>query len=292
MLIKPQLLITGGSGFIGGHLVKHLSSQYTITTTYWSHSFQDPAAQWIKIDLSRRSEVVTLFETLNPAWVIHTAALATVARGEKDPQPMSQINIEGAGNIAKCCTQRATPLLHFSTDMVFDGKEGNYSETDPPFPITHYGRTKLEAEKIVKHYSDNFIILRIALCLGSPIWGGSSFSQWVLENMRKNQPVHLYVDQFRTPLHIINLCQVVEELLTIPFRGILHLAGTEKANRVQIGQAVAQQYHFSEKLIHPVTITDSLSPYPLQKDLSLNVSKAKNLLKTSLWNFSTLAKNL
>ncbi len=148
-----RILITGASGLLGLNLALELCREHTVFGTANQHALHTDAFTILQADLLAPGALENLFEQSRPDWVIHCAALANLEACEADPALASQLNTELPRQLAQLCkenrrdvTRGGARLVHISTDAVFDGSRGNYTETDEPSPLGVYARTKLEAE--------------------------------------------------------------------------------------------------------------------------------------------------
>ena len=130
--------------------------------------------------------------------------------------------------------------MYISTDMVFYGDSGNYSENDPPRPINYYGNTKLAAERLCIENADDAVVIRITLQYG---WGhdySGSFCNWLNKSLEAGKEVHLYTDQFRSPTYVCDTAKGLEiAALRAPAGSLFHLAAPERVDRYSFGLVFA-----------------------------------------------------
>ena len=141
-MTNPQMLVTGGSGYLGGWVARLARTRWDVTATYLTHPVDEPGAAWRRLDVRDESAVMALVDAVRPAVIVHTAA-ANPGYGGAD---FEAVNTDGSGHVARAAAACGARLVHISTDVLFDGKQGNYAEDDPPVPITSYGRSKALAE--------------------------------------------------------------------------------------------------------------------------------------------------
>ncbi len=173
-------------------------------------------------------------------------------------------------------------VIFTSSDTVFDGKQGNYSETDAPNPLNVYAETKIKSEQYILENLDSAVIIRPALFYGLSLNGNPSFTQVMLENLKAGKQIYLFTDQFRTPLPVGQLAQAIWELVDSDFSGILHIGGSERISRYDMGKILCQQFNLPLDLIVPIPSHQSSQVAARPRDCSLNISLASNFLKTKL----------
>jgi dTDP-4-dehydrorhamnose reductase len=156
------------------------------------------------LDVSRPGTIVEAVDKAAPHLVVNAAAYTAVDNAETEPAEASAVNAAGAGQVADVCRRLSIPLVHISTDYVFDGtKDAAYQETDPVSPIGAYGRTKLEGEQLVAAAMREHIILRTAW-LTSPF--GRNFVRTMLQLAVDRQEVRVVDDQIGSPTHGPHSC--------------------------------------------------------------------------------------
>ncbi|MCX6709562.1 MAG: SDR family oxidoreductase [Candidatus Woesearchaeota archaeon] len=160
---KYKLFITGGSGMLGSALCFELGKSYEITASYNSFPVSFANAEFVKIELSDYQESERIISGAKPDFLIHAAAITNVDLCEENPILAEKINAEATENIAKICREHRIKMVYISTDYIFDGKRGNYSEKDIPSPINVYAKTKYEGELNVSKTLDDFLIIRTSL---------------------------------------------------------------------------------------------------------------------------------
>ena len=143
---KTRILITGASGLLGLNTALEAAGDYEVFGQVHSHPLYTRTFQVIQADLLAPGAAERLLEQTRPDWVIHCAALANVDACETDPSLAAQTNIEVPRKLAQLVARGGARLLHVSTDAVFDGQQGDYTEDDAPNPLGVYAWTKLQAE--------------------------------------------------------------------------------------------------------------------------------------------------
>jgi len=281
-MIKNRLLVTGGSGFLGGHLVCQASEEWDVWTTWKTHPVQLSGVRSVKLDISSEKAIQDLVKEIQPEIIIHTAAWSDLEKCEENSEQAFYINTTSTEIFAEESTKTGSRFIFISSDMVFDGHQGNYKETDTANPINIYGKTKLTAEKCIKAICSNYVIARSALIYGPPLTGSNSFSEKILHKISADKTMPLFTDQYRSPVLVQNLAEALLELSRSDFSGIIHLGGRERIDRYTFGKYLAEIKGFSLDLLKPVSMSTFKTKAHRPRDTSFDISKATDILDTRL----------
>lgn len=269
-----RVLLTGVSGFLGWHLAGALKSDHEIAGTYRANPVGTPGVKTLTLDLRDKPATEACLARFRPEVVIHTAAVTNVRFCEDNPQSARECNFEATVNLCRAAEKSGARVIFTSTDRVFDGSRGNYTEQDPPDPLDVYGRTKLAAERAVSAIANESLIVRLPLMFGLPSPAHSSFVGWMLEAFQEKKPLHLFTDQYRTPLYVGDACDAFRVLLSRrELSGLFHLGGRERINRVDFGYRMAEVFEFDPAVIRPLKMSEKAGIPPCPADVSLNSDK-------------------
>jgi len=270
------LLITGGSGYLGRHLVRRATAEWQVVATYFSHPDLPAGCQAVPLDVRDGPAVARLAADLRPAAVIHTAYDMT------SPEAMRPVIVEGTRHVATAAAAVGARLVAMSTDVIFDGERGPYREADPPNPVTPYGQAKAEAERAVAELCPEAVIIRTSLIYGfNP---ADPRTRWVVDSLRNNQPITLFTDELRCPIWVEQLAAALLELAGEEgedLGGIWHLAGAQALSRYEFGVRLARAYGLDPAGITPGRSRDSRALRP--RDCRLEIGKAQARLRSPLW---------
>ncbi len=264
-----RILVTGASGQLGSYLLRELRSRQ-VDATAWSRR-PDVELFGIRcqsVDLCDTDQVVAAFHAAKPDVIIHAGAMSGVGDCFRDPDAARRTNATATRLLAELATRQSARLIYVSTDLVFDGAKQWYSETDCPAPLSVYGHTKASAERAVLDHQQH-LVLRISLLFGPSINQRPSFFEQQIQALRDGTPCKLFDDEWRTPL---SLSAAAHGLLTaaeseVP--GILHLGGTERMSRLEMGQRLARAIGEDDQLCHALSRLDVSAPEPRPCDTSL-----------------------
>jgi len=231
-----------------------------------------------QLDLLDFAAVGREFLKDKPQIVIHCAAISTIAGAQANPALARRVNVEVTGLLAELAAE--IQFVFFSTDLVFDGRKGNYVETDATNPIHIYGETKLAAEGIVLS-NPRHLVVRTSVNAGVSRTGNRGFNEQLRLALQAGQGMTLFTDEFRCPIPAVETARAVWELARKNCTGIFHVAGAEKLSRWQIGQLLVKRRPELAGKIKPGSAGDLPGP-PRAPDTSLNISRAQKILSVPL----------
>lgn len=276
----PLTWITGAGGLIGSILAR--------TAPDFAPSRRIRPLTRVDLNLENTDAVKTAFQKDAPELIIHCAALANTPACEKNPALARKLNVEITSLLAELAAD--IPFIFFSTDLVFDGKIGNYDESAEINPLSAYAKTKADAERIVLA-NPKHTVLRTSLNFGHSPTGDRAFNEQMRHTVNRGETLNLFADEFRCPIPAIATAHAVWELAAQNQPGLYHLAGSERLSRWQIGQLLAKHYFKSAAKMEPSSIRD-FRGLPRSPDTSLNCGKIQKLLSFPLPRFSEwLAEN-
>ena len=278
-MTEMRVLVTGASGFLGYHLVRYFEEKEISVLGLWRTT--EPVfekAHTRQVDLTDTDQVQRTLLDWSPTHIIHCAALSSTAECEANPQKAFQANFSATQILvetAKLCMRQLPHFIFISTDLVFDGNKGYYSETDLPAPIMVYGKTKRAAEELVEmSYEGDWCIVRSALIYGVPAGTGKGgFLLWLLKDIARSSCT-LFEDEFRSPVYMGELCWLIGKILSLGKTGIWHAGGRERLSRYEIGLAVARAFSLPVENVQRGSLKNAVLAAPRPADVSLNISKA------------------
>ncbi|ACK64200.1 dTDP-4-dehydrorhamnose reductase [Rippkaea orientalis PCC 8801] len=272
-----KLLITGASGFLGWHLCQKAQQSWEVYGTYFNHKITIPNVDLLKIDLTNFLDIKTCINQLKPDGIIHLAAASKPNYCQIYPQESAKINIEASVNIANLCSDLEIPCIFTSTDLVFDGLNAPYKETDPVSPISYYGEQKVKAEQQMLAIYPKTVVCRMPLMFGLASPTSASFIDFFINTLKEGKELSLFIDEFRTPVSSSTAADGLLLALQKASGNILHLGGKERISRYQFGLLMAQVLGLPSHLITPCQQQDVPMAAPRSPDTSLDSSKAFSL---------------
>jgi len=287
--VLDRLLVIGSTGLVGSKLcARALAHGFEVYATQNSrHSLIPNAA---KLDITNRTSTLNLINDVRPQVIVNTAALTNVDYCEDHRDEAERVNVGGLRNIVDGSLLSKSRLVHISTDSVFDGTKGHYTESDSPNPINYYSETKLESEKIVTQLP-NYAIARPSVVFGwaAPTKGEPAistktlnFAMFLLHKLSQGETISAVTDQYSSPTFSDNLADVLLRLARFRDNGIFHTAGKTCLSRYAFATKIAQVFGYATSLIQPVTTDQFRQLARRPKNSCLSVEKTERALGPSL----------
>ncbi|MBF2005088.1 MAG: NAD(P)-dependent oxidoreductase [Chlorogloeopsis fritschii C42_A2020_084] len=268
-----KLLITGASGFLGWYLCQLAKQNWEVYGTYFSHPIEIPNIRMLKVNLTNFQELKQIFSDIQPQAVIHTAALSQPNYCQNYPEESYAINVTASCNIAGLCADYLIPCAFTSTDLVFDGLNAPYQETDPVSPVNLYGEQKVMAEQKMLESYPNTAVCRMPLMFGAATPIATSFMQPFIQTLQQGKELNLFIDEFRTPVSGITAAKGL--LLALEkVNGLIHLGGKERISRYDFGRLLIEVFQLPSTGLKACRQKDVKMAAPRPSDVSLNSSKA------------------
>lgn len=235
-----RIAITGASGLLGRALIANASPRHDIIAGVHSAELLDAARiEQCPLDLTDAESIRRFVEHSRPDYLIHSAAITDVDFCEREPKRAQVLNADATRLLVDAVRNLPTRVVYISTDYVFDGTAGPYSETDATNPINVYGKTKLEGELAVRSLDERGVIVRSASFLGT---GGSerpTFAERMLETMRTNPPLKAATDQVSNVTPVDELAFGIMRLIESGGTGIWHIAHPQLISRCDLAILLA-----------------------------------------------------
>jgi dTDP-4-dehydrorhamnose reductase len=273
---KKRLLLTGASGFLGWHLCRQAPPEWEIWGVVFSGTLAIPGITVLPADLRKYQDLKTVFQTIRPQAVIHTAAFSDPNYCQLHPHETEALNVTASIHLAGLCADLLIPCLFTSSDLVFDGLRAPYCEEDPPNPINFYGEQKWQAEEGMGNTYPQTIICRLPLMFGEAGPTAKSFLQPMLKALRGKGSLSLFVDEFRTPVSGKTAAQGLYWALE-HIEGIIHLGGRKRISRYDFGLLLKKCLKSPPATLIPCSQKDLPQAAPRPVDVSLNSTKAFSL---------------
>ena len=261
-LIKKRILVIGSNGMLGQRFSELFSNSNKVELMCASaeeNSFL-PNIQYKQLDITKKNSVRQIIIDFFPDIIINTAAFTNVDKSETEKETAWKINVGGVENIALYSWTIDAQLIHFSTDYIFDGKNGPYNEEDKPNPIGYYGRTKLASENSIHISGTRYSIIRTNVLYGSSKYGRPDFVKWFVDSLKKGERVRIVTDQVGNPTYIDDLVNAVNKIIEFKKEGIFNIGGREMISRYNFALKIAKYFGLDEKLIVPILTKELNQP--------------------------------
>jgi dTDP-4-dehydrorhamnose reductase len=272
-----RILITGASGLLGLNLAVEAAAQHEVYGTAKDHLIHTDAFKVMHCDLLAPGAVERLLDQTQPEWVIHCAAQANVDACEANPVLARQLNTELPAQLANHVARGGARLVHISTDAVFDGQRGGYTEEDEPNPLGIYARTKLDGERAVAQANPDAIIARVNL-FGWSITGSRSLGEFFVTNLSAGRHVMGFTNVIFCPLLANHLAQILIKMLESDLSGLYHVVSRECLSKYEFGLRVAEKFSLDGSLITPTSVQQSGLAAARSPNLALRSEKLASAL--------------
>lgn len=280
-----RLLVTGVSGLLGINLAAQLQGRCEITGVLrGENALAVPGHTPFRVitaDLSQVGQVEHVLEQAAPDVVINCAALANIDYCERHPADAWQTNAHMPGWLARAAAERGVQLVHISTDAVFDGLRGAYTEDDPAAPINVYAQTKLAGEQAVAQANPHALIARVNFYGWS--WVGTrSLAEWFFYQLAAGKAINGFTDIIFAPLLVNDMIEILMRMIERRLSGLYHVVSPEALSKYAFGQMIARAFGFDERLIVPVTHQQGGLVAPRAPRLDLRPDKLASALGENL----------
>jgi len=249
-----NILITGANGMLGEKCFHILSDKFSVIATDLGEKclYSDDAA-YTRLDITEEKSVIEFIRELKPDAVVNCAAYTDVDGAEKSREIAWNVNVKGVENLVKAIEPIGAHLIHISTDYIFDGVNGPYSENDPPSPINYYGLTKYEGEKIVQVSNIPWTIVRTNVLFGNSKYQQASFVSWVIRKVSNREVIHVVNDQYGNPTWANALAEAISAILEKKALGLYHYGGKDYINRFSFALEIVAVFDLDPKFVKPTT---------------------------------------
>ena len=270
--------MTGASGLLGASVVLQAkTSGREVVGLYYAHPIHVPGVQTKRVDLTSASDTSSVIRHFRPQAIIHCAAATNVDWCEDHPRESEQINVGASCLLAELAAELNCQLIYVSTDSVFDGSQGNYSETDEPHPINIYAHSKLRGEAETQRQRTGAIIARVNI-YGWNAQPKQSLAEWVLLRLQAGQRVPGFTDVIFCPMLVNDLAEVLFSMLEAGLGGVYHVVASERISKYELARRIAIQFGFDPEMVFATTVADAHLRAPRPRNLSLNTAKVQSAL--------------
>lgn len=278
-----KVLITGGSGLLGYRLNREVSSEHEILTLYNSNIGNCKEYNNRKVDICSYPELKQVMSEFSPDVVLHTAAIATVPDCiNAGRAKVNEVNVKIPETLSNLCNDFGCKLIYYSTDLVYDGDQGSMLKEDARInPVSLYAESKYSGEEVVRANSNDFLILRTALMIGTAHPDRKNHFTEMIENFKNGNRVNLFTDQYRTPFTLAEAARLTNCILKSNSNNeVINFGGAERVSRFDVGVILCRIAGFDESLINAVKMADVNASNPVP-DVSMNTDKLKAMGCTS-----------
>jgi UDP-4-amino-4,6-dideoxy-N-acetyl-beta-L-altrosamine transaminase/dTDP-4-dehydrorhamnose reductase len=275
--IKGKLLITGVSGLLGNNLAFYFKDKYEVLGLYNSHPVTIEGIYAEKCELSYGDTIKRIISDYSPQVIIHCASLADIDGCETDKDATKRINVLATKDIVEGVMNKDVKLIYISTDAVYSGIEGNFSEDENNIhPQNYYGASKYEGEwEILK--KDNSLILRTNL-FGWNIQDKKSLGEWILGELKAKRRIHGFKDAYFSTIYTMELARLIHISIMRNLAGVYNCGASDSCSKYEFCLKIADCFGLDRTLITPISIRDFNFKARRGKNLTLNVDKLQKAL--------------
>jgi dTDP-4-dehydrorhamnose reductase len=258
------VLVLGCNGLLGQKVSEFLARgtphQLVLSSRSEKALVTLPNVPYARVDIASRKSVRNAVAEWEPDVIVNAAAMTNVDACERERELAWKINVGGVENIIEASRQRDVKIIHVSTDYVFNGKDGPYSEDDRPDPLNYYGKSKLASENQLRASGLTFVIVRTIVLYGYVPGAKSNFALWLIQQFEQGLPVRVVSDQFGNPTLADDLAHAIVSAIDLGKSGVYHVGGRNIVSRHDFALEVAREFGFDEELISPIKTVQLRQP--------------------------------
>ena len=253
-IIKRRIFIVGANGMLGQRTIEFYKPNKNVQLFACSIE-EDPLfsnVDYVCCNITDRDKIKQSVYNFMPDVIINAAAYTNVDLSERERETTWKINVKGVEHLAETARVIDAQIIHISSDYIFDGKSGPYSENDKPNPLGYYGRTKLASENVLKISGVLYTILRTNVLYGVASKSKADFVEWLIDTVRSGKPVEIVDDQIGNPTFIDDLVQAVSKVIEFRKHGVYNIGGKEFLSRYEFSKIIAEYFNLDKSLIKPI----------------------------------------
>ena len=274
--MKVKILITGSNGLLGQNLLelflKDPENYKVVGFSRGENRSGRTDFEYHAIDLTNQQLLEEKIKQIQPNFIINTAAMTNVDACENDKEGCYDLNVHVVEYLAAVCSEINAHLIHISTDFIYDGVKGNYTEEDIPNPLSYYGETKLLSEKRLQDSNINYTILRTILVYGLvKDMSRNNIVLWVKESLENKKEITIVDDQYRAPTYVEDLALACKISIDKKATGIFNISSNQLLSIYEIAQEIADAFGLDKNLIKPISTStlNQTAPRPAKTGFDL-----------------------
>lgn len=253
-----KVVITGSNGLLGQSLLNLLLKEKEKYKVYGFSKGDNRSGRsdfnYLSLDVTNKDKLIEQIHNINPNYIINTAAMTKVDACENNKAACDILNVEVVKWLSEICKEISAHLIHISTDFIFDGKKGWYTEKDEPNPLSYYGLSKLKSEQVLEKSNINYTILRTILVYGKVFdMSRSNIVLWVKESLENKREITIVDDQYRTPTYVEDLAMACKISMDINATGVFNVASSELLSIYEIAKQIAEVFKLDDSYIKSIS---------------------------------------
>lgn len=283
-----RYLITGSNGLLGQKLIEQLSAQSEVeihATGRGPNRLKNDDFTYYSVDLTQQHEVQKLVENVAPDVLIHGAAMTQVDYCETHREECRAANVDATKYLLEACSPE-THFIFISTDFIFDGSHGPLTEEENPNPLNYYGKSKLEAEELVRKIPKWSIVRTILVYGVAQDMSRSNIVLWVKRSLEQEKAIRVVNDQWRTPTLAEDLASGTLLVAEKQATGVFNISGDELMTPYDIAMNTANHFKLNKALISPADAHSFKETAQRPPKTGFDISKARKILGYESHSFS------
>jgi dTDP-4-dehydrorhamnose reductase len=253
-----KVLVTGSNGLLGQKITERVlqtKDVELIATSKGANRFPvKDGYTYMELDITDETQLGEVIKSCNPDVVINTAAMTNVDSCEKDKALCRLLNVEALKYLIRICEEQHIHLIHLSTDFIFDGESGPYTEEAEPHPLSYYGNSKLEGENLIRKSSCKWTILRTIIVYGIvDDMSRTNIVLWAKSALEKGETLNVVNDQWRMPTLAEDLAECCLLVAKKGASGIYNASGKDMMSILELVEHVADFWNLNKSLIKPIS---------------------------------------
>ncbi len=287
--MSRTILITGAEGQLGKSLQRKLSDKFEVVSTDLITRKTRRCPNIKYLDITERNDVVSKINEVNPDIIINCAAYTDVDGSENNKDLAHKVNVIGLQNLIQASGHN-TYFIQISSDYVFDGDTGPYSEDDHTYPLNYYGKTKLEAENILRGSRRKFLIIRTNVIYSEDLNIKANFFAWVYKSLLNNKSIYVVNDQISNPTYVSHLAETIFQCIILNTEGIYHFGSDNCLSRYEFSMEIANIFEFDNSLITSIDtklLTQEIPSYIAKRPMHSGLKTFKIENEIGLTVYST-----
>lgn len=270
-------LVTGATGLLGSNAALQLGRQHHVIASARAIPLDAPVT-FVAADLRSAAGRTGLVEKASADTVLHCAAISSIDECEREPEMAHEVNVLASADLAEQARSSGARFVYISTDAVFDGARGGYSEADEPSPTTEYGRSKLAGERAVLEANPNALVARVNFYGWSPD-GHRSLAEFFYNRLSRAERVPGFDDAVVSTMYVGHLIEVLEHLVDLGANGVFNVVSSESTTKYDFGRRLAKAFGFPQESVYAARSTDHLA-IKRGSRLNLSTERIESLLGT------------
>ena len=253
-----KILVTGSNGLLGQKLTDAVlkNRQFELIATGKGANRHPVKEGYIyeEMDITNKDSIASVVRKHQPDAIINTAAMTNVDTCESQKEECWLLNVTAVEYLIDICRAENIQLIHLSTDFIFDGEEGPYTEEAAPNPLSYYGESKLAAEQLLERSGIHYAILRTIIVYGIVNdMSRSNIILWAKGALEKGNPINVVNDQWRMPTLAEDLADICLLAVEKEAQGVYNASGKDMMSIIELVQRVADYYNLDKTLIKPIS---------------------------------------